>query len=1486
MSSFRLLDFNILNQDQDQSKDYDDEDSYENEKNTYKQRTDTSKFLIQMFGINKIGKSCSIIVEDFHPFFYVLVDETWKKSTKDLFLEHIKREMGKYYANSIKNCIIVKRKKLYGFDCGKTYKFIKIEFNSILSFNKAKNLWYSEYVQDEGRVLLEDGYLFLNTKTRLYEANIPPLLRFFHICDISPSGWIMIPDKIMKLALATTRVKRTHCDYEITLNLEDIYPLNTKETRVPYKICSFDIEASSSHGDFPVPIKSYKKLTTNIIEYFESISTLLTPIMCKNTLQVIILTAFGFDNMAGIDRVYPKNPPKTRGAVLSCFESWIKKSVRHFKKNTDITLEDYFATEDDDDELGSTFVYGKKYIKSYSNKTATVIDILCDTKYDRDSKLTEITKSFIDSFPELEGDRITFIGSTFMHYGDQTPYLNHCVVLNTCAPISDDENTVVESYTTEKDVLIAWKDLIQTENPDIIIGYNIFGFDYNFMFNRAQENDCVEEFLQLSRNEGEICATLDKETGKYKIEESTIQIASGQHELHYIKMNGRLQIDLYNFFRREENLTSYKLDYVAGHFIGDYVKSLEHNIIEKTTLIKTCNLTGLLQNSYIHFEEIGHSIDYYNSGAKYCVTRLNPAEHSFEIVGIIQPDMMKKVRWCLAKDDVSPKEIFQMTNGSAEDRGIIAKYCIQDCNLVHYLMNKVDVLTGFIEMAKICSVPINFLVMRGQGIKLTSYIAKKCREKGTLMPVMEKGSMEDGYEGAIVLDPKCDLYLDNPVACVDYASLYPSSMISENLSHDSKVWTKEYDLANNLICETGEKNPDGEFIYDNLADYDYVDISYDTYIYVRKTPAAAAKKMKSGRKICRFAQFRGGEKAIMPSILEELLMARKNTRKLIPLESDEFMKNVLDKRQIGYKLTANSLYGQCGAKTSTFYEQDVAAATTATGRLLLTYAKRVIEEVYGDTVCQTTNHGLVLSKAEYIYGDSVASYTPIYIRVDGKDIEILEIEELARKYGNGLWIASCEPGKQEKEFCELTNVETWSDKGWTLLHRVIRHVLAPHKKMMRILTHTGLVDVTNDHSLILSSGEEVSPKDVQVGTELLHYSLSEPADVDFLSIPSWSIARLWIAAAKIVNALNSRGTPFVIHNVDNIQVLERSIAEIERTDKIVSIKEIEYSGFVYDLTTDNHHFAAGIGNLIVHNTDSVFFTFNLQTLEGEPIRGKKALEITIELAQEAGHLASSFLKSPHDLEYEKTFMPFCLLSKKRYVGMLYETDPNKCKRKEMGIVLKRRDNAPIVKDIYGGIIDILMKKQNIQEAIDFLSSCLKNIVEEKYPMEKLIITKSLRSGYKNPKSVAHKVLADRIATRDPGNKPCSGDRIPFVYINCLDTGALQGDKIETPQFIIENELKIDYSFYITNQIMKPVQQVFALVLEKIWIMQNKTAKIKKFNGEVASIRRVALTDESFEDKVELLKNREIKALLFDEYLRKTTNAKMGNQSLMNFFGKK
>jgi DNA polymerase elongation subunit (family B) len=1493
---FRLVDFNIYNEDVS-SFDEEEEPEY---------KIDRKTFIIQMFGVDEKGKTYSLKVEGFKPFFYLMVNDKWQIKDKNEFLFHLQTKIGKYYKDSITKCKIIKRKKLYGFDGGKQHKFIFLEFENLTALNKVKNLWYTSY--DFGHRLIKNGYYFNNTNIILYEANIPPLLRCFHIQDISPSGWIAIPKKRKEFFNSEILNSCTiNCDYVLTTEFDKIIPLNDKETRVPYKIMSFDIEASSSHGDFPVPIKTYKKLATNIVEYFENLKIDLTKELCKNTLKRIILSAFGYEKMNEIDLVYPKVPPNSKEEVESLCEKWLETFVRNLK-NTNNSLdaskiENLFEkiALDEEDDNNDNF-----NVKSYTDKKATIVDILCDKKFEREGKLLELNESLKKIFPKLQGDKCTFIGSTFMKYGDIEPYFNHCIVLNTCSNIPI-ENSVIESYSTEKEVLLAWQQLVQRENPDIIIGYNIFGFDYEFMFRRAEENDCVEDFLKLSRNIDEICATKDHSTDKYKIEETTLQIASGQHDLHFIKMNGRLQVDLYNFYRRGENLTSYKLDYVAGYFIGDFVKSIDYTC-NNCSIIKTGNMTGLLIGSFVHFEEIGHSVDYYADGAKFSVIEIDKTCGKFVVEGNIQPDTTsKKVRWCLAKDDVTPKNIFQMTNGTAEDRAVIAKYCIQDCNLVHYLFNKSDILTGYIEMAKICSVPINFLVMRGQGIKLTSYVAKKCREKRVLMPVIEKGDIDEGYEGAIVLDPKCDLYLDNPVACVDYASLYPSSMISENLSHDTKVWTREYDLAGNLIEEWGDKDKNGNFIYDNLPGYEYVDVTYDTYAYRRKNPKAAAEKILNGHKICRFVQpnIDSEDTGIMPSILKELLKARKDTRKLIPLETDEFMKNVLDQRQLGYKVTANSLYGQCGAKTSTFYEKDIAACTTATGRKLLTYAKCIIEECYGDKLCDTTKYGPVLTKAEYIYGDSVASWTPIKIRKNEENIVyICAIEELAKKFGNNNWVTCTEPGKQEKEFCELENIESWSEKGWTTLYRVIRHKLASHKKMLRVVTNTGLVDVTDDHSLILSNGAEISPTNCEVGIELLHQPLPYGINLnlDYLNGDETEYGKYYSQdQVYLANVAALNGTSQIIisdeydydfdrdceYYTDMICIQKILHCEMVEKTQITKIREIPYEGYVYDLTTENHHFAAGVGNLIVHNTDSVFFTFNLQTPDGKPIRGKEALEITIELAQEAGHLASSFLKGPHDLEYEKTFMPFCLLSKKRYVGMLYETDPNKCKRKEMGIVLKRRDNAPIVKDIYGGIIDILMKKQNIQEAIDFLKNCLQNIVEEKYSMDKLIITKSLRTGYKNPQGIAHKVLADRITARDPGNKPSSGDRIPFVYIASKDKKALQGEKIETPTFIIENGLKIDYSFYITNQIMKPVQQLFALVLEKIWEMNKKIPKIKQFKKVVETLKREHIDNlEKFEDKLETLRCKEIKTLLFDEYLRETNNEKAGLQNVAKFFTKK
>jgi len=1607
------------------------------------------EYMVEMFGINEKGGTATIYVEDFMPFFYVKVPDGWGETDKLRLINQLRGEVGERFEYGIVNGVLVKKKKLYGFDGGKEHNFVQINFRNEKVFKMAKRYWMT-YRNVDGKneyIVDPDGYECGPDATYLYEANIPPLLRLFHVRNISPSGWVALPKK-------NTRVHNSRrgrlSDNEYTISYKKLLPLNKKEDSVPYKICSFDIEASSSHGDFPLAKKNYKKLAEDIAnlwterDEYECID--------KELIDNVFYAAFGVKGfeMENINKVYTIDKIN-ENEIDKRVNSWVTLKPG-YNNNTDEDLNFHEDDEDDedDDEIDEGendksvevvgFKRNKPKVKNYKKKDANMIDMLNDKSVIRDTLIFELTRGLDRAFPRLKGDEVTFIGSTFLRYGEEKPYLNNCIVKNTCYTPKDVENCEIVPCKNEKDVLIKWGELMEKENPDILIGYNIMGFDWLFMYTRSEELGIVNKFARLSRNKKESCLSekwnWDKKTYERGMEVNSIYLASGQHDIRYLKMPGRIQIDLYNYFRRDYSLIKYKLDYVAGYFIGDKVIEIEFTENDFTK-IYTKNLTGLDNGNYITFEEEAHSTDNYKDGKKFEVGEINYEEGSFMIYSKEELNMNKRVRWGLAKDDVTPQDIFRLTNEGPEARSIIAKYCIQDCNLVHHLMRKIDVMTSYIEMANLCSVPMEYLVLRGQGIKLTSYISKKCREKNTLMPTISKELGDSSYEGAIVLPPKCDLYLDDPVACVDYSSLYPSSMISENISHDSKVWTKEYNLEDELIVEKGEKNEEDVYIYDNLEEYEYVDITYDTYKWQHKNnnPKSAMEKVKVGYKTCRFAQFPEG-KGIMPSILEELLAERKRVRKLGKVEEDPFMANILDKRQLSIKVTANSLYGQTGAKTSTFYEVDCAASTTATGRTLLTYAQRVIEEGYKNKEIVMKNGEKVKVDAEYVYGDSVTGDEPLVLRNKEGLIQIKTIASLSDEweaYDNFKPFDTVQSNRRNKEKA-FVNYEVFANNKWNPIKKVIRH--KTNKKIYRVNTHLGCVDVTEDHSLLSNNREKIKPGECVVGeTELFHcfpqefdeydayvpkqneeneekeeinkeeiisrenifreeYLLTEdeakvwgmfmgdgscgkyncksglkyswalnnnnlerlnkykdilekvePIEFEILDtlessgvyklVPYGAIKYMvdkyrplmYYNDAKIVpdiilnakleirkaffegyydadgsntgyngfdkifcfetkNKISAQGLYYLAKSIGYNLYLNINESKVKdgrdyyrirscknyrkntnQLKKMIYLRDSE-DEYVYDLETEHGTFCVGVGELEVFNTDSVFFKFNPQDGAGNPIIGKKALELTIELAQGAGELATKFLKKPHDLEYEKTFWPFCLLSKKRYVGMLYELDPEVCYRKSMGIVLKRRDNAPIVKDVYGGIIDILMRDRDVEKAGRFLRESLKDIVDEKYPLDKLIITKSLRGSYKNPKQIAHNVLANRIGRRDAGNKPSVGDRIPYIFIKNENKRALQGERIETPEFIKENDdVEINYSHYITNQIMKPVQQVFALVLEKLVdFKKKKGVTLHRWHKELSDLREKYPEQEVFYKKVEALRNKEVKALLFNEFI--------------------
>ena len=1466
------------------------------------------KFNIKAYGLTNKGNTVCIHIKNFKPYFFLKIPSNWTIRHFKAFISKLKTTVGEYNSKMLCKAEIIRKKEFYGFTNNELFKFAKFTFH-----NKGGFYNFQKSLVDK-TIRVPSINLNHNFKNDLYESKIDPMLRFYHEMNIQPCGWIKIPSREYTI----NSPQLTRCQIDITIPYNKLIGVQ-KTAIAPMTIASFDIECTSEDGTFPNPHR--------------------------------------------------------------------------------------------------------------------------------------------------RADEVIQIGTTFHKYGEQKCFFKHIITLKRCASISGkeedpDENTMVESYTTEKEVLMAWAKLIEKIDPEIITGYNIWGFDWTFLYERSLcvfnrgSGDYSSLFLdRLSRVKGKPAELKEKELRS---------AALGDNTLKWIDIEGIVQIDLLKLIQKDHNLDSYKLDAVANTFMG------------------------------------------------------------------------------LNKVDLSPKELFaNYRNGSPEKIKEIAIYCIKDCELVNHLIMKLEVIANNIGMGNVCLVPFSYLFMRGQGIKIFSLVAQICREEGFLIKNIDKDSVDQSsYEGAIVFDPKPGVYFE-PIAVMDYASLYPSSMISENISHDSIVSAKEYDLEDKLVKEDGNKD------YDNLEDYNYTDIQYDVFKLIEEK--GKEEKKKVGYKVCRFAENKNGDKALLPRTLKKLLKARKDTRKKIKYETitrndgkecygllkdkgdlyevhdidteqyttvnkseiknvretyNDFEKAVLDGLQLAYKVVCNSLYGQVGAATSSICYKELAASTTATGRKMVILARDYTLDKFKGT--------------KLVYGDSVVGDEPLILKGPDGNITIKTIETLSdewKPYENFKVKDTVESNRREKEKA-TTKYQVWSNGRWNIIKKVIRH--KTNKKIFRINTHKGVVETTEDHSLMNNDGDKLKPHDCIIGkTKLKHsfptefnnydcmveeqgqknnyenitkkckkcnniYNISffykrstykeynkqreiicklcvkskncksnniefnnnlveyrnihvekyrmtedeakvcgmfvgdgscgfykcasgekhswalnnnnlkrleeykrilesiEPIKFKILDtmkssgvyklVPTESIKYMVnkysifyyknkekIVPDCILNADikirmaffngyydadgSKTGTYGLNKNIDfttknkitaqslyyiaksigytnlriNIVIRKEKIYyRISSTTKfrkdphiIKKMYEIEKTNdmYVYDLETENGDFNAGIGEITVFNTDSIFVSFVdyiKDKYKGQELSEKEMLKYTIEIGEEAGAYVTSKLKKPQNLEYEKVFWPFCIFSKKRYFGNKYEFSTEKYKQTSMGIVLKRRDNAPIVKDIYAGVIDKILNEKNIENAKKYFKDEVAKLLKGQVDLSKLIISKTLRGHYANPTQIAHKVLAERMGERDPGNKPAPSDRIPYCYIDetklqchicsayvspknckCIDcmklfckdhihnhkehcikscrfcktrvkvdkcktcnglycptcmkdhkkktdkfgrisydkckkpltNKILQGDIIEYPPYVKENNISVDYRYYLDHQIQKPVMQIFELVMK-------------------------------------------------------------------------
>ena len=167
---------------------------------------DPNGFVIQMFGLDENQKNYSIFVEDFEPFFYIKIDKEWDEKILENYKKYLIKKLAQlrikeltknnkldlatdpkaqtYYDNSITQIEIVKKHKLYGFDNHKKHNYIRICFKNLNIYNKIKNMFYDIDYKPFYKKVLKNGenkVTFQDTELELYEAKIPPLLKFFHI---------------------------------------------------------------------------------------------------------------------------------------------------------------------------------------------------------------------------------------------------------------------------------------------------------------------------------------------------------------------------------------------------------------------------------------------------------------------------------------------------------------------------------------------------------------------------------------------------------------------------------------------------------------------------------------------------------------------------------------------------------------------------------------------------------------------------------------------------------------------------------------------------------------------------------------------------------------------------------------------------------------------------------------------------------------------------------------------------------------------------------------------------------------------------------------------------------------------------------------------------------------------------------------------------------------------------------------------------------
>lgn len=201
----------------------------------------------------------------------------------------------------------------------------------------------------------------------------------------------------------------------------------------------------------------------------------------------------------------------------------------------------------------------------------------------------EVYSSVPTRMPDAEKKTDVVFQVSMVFTRDQKSFKSYLLSLGkpTCP-----KNVILKTYRTEKELLLGFTDVLQQENPNVVIGYNIFGFDLMYMIARAKLWGVMPVFDQMGAR------MRDRKGKPVHSPEKTINWSSSAYSHQnfiFLDTEGRLFVDLLPVVRRDYKFENYRLKTVSEYFIGETKDPIKpKDIFEGYRLSKEENNQGLL----------------------------------------------------------------------------------------------------------------------------------------------------------------------------------------------------------------------------------------------------------------------------------------------------------------------------------------------------------------------------------------------------------------------------------------------------------------------------------------------------------------------------------------------------------------------------------------------------------------------------------------------------------------------------------------------------------------------------------------------------------------------------------------------------------------------------------------------------------------------------------------------------------------------------